>query len=125
MPLRRAGTCLSVVAPLLWSPMAGADELAERGKELSKQHCARCHVVSDDNRFSGISSTPSFKIIVQALEDWRDRFETFHARLPHPSVIRVEGVQLADSGPPTTVQVELSVEDIEAFVAYAETFSDK
>jgi len=31
-----------------------------RGMEIAQQHCSRCHVVSDNNRFSDIETTPSF-----------------------------------------------------------------
>lgn len=114
---------IACAAILVLSSTAGsAEDLREKGRKLSETYCSRCHVVGDTNKFGGISSTPSFRIIVHALEDWRDRFETFHARLPHPSVIRIEGTDPLSTDPPTTHQVHLKLEDIEAFVAYAETF---
>ncbi len=102
-------------------PIAQAQSLSEKGLALSREHCARCHVVEQSNRFSGISSTPSFPMLVRALKDWRERFETFHARLPHPSVIRIDGVAPPSDSPPTTRLVYLKPEDIDAFVAYAES----
>lgn len=117
-----AGPIVGTAIVLLSSTTGSAEDLLEKGRRLSETYCSRCHVVGDANKFGGISSTPSFKILVRALEDWRDRFETFHARLPHPSVIRIEGSKPPSADPPTTHQVYLKIEDIEAFVAYAETF---
>ncbi len=106
---------------LLTGPIsgAGAQSLAEKGEKLAKLHCARCHVVADDNAFSGIGSTPSFRLLVNALSDWRERFETFYTRLPHPSVIRIEGVAPINDAPPTIRTVDLKLDDIPALVAYA------
>ena len=95
----------------------------EYRRKLSQTYCSRCHVVGGFNKFGGISSTPSFQLIVSALKDWRYRFETFHARLPHPSVIRVEGAEALTEAPPTIKQVHLKIEDLPAFVAYAETLA--
>lgn len=106
---------------LLTGPIsgAGAQSLAEKGEKLARLHCARCHVVADGNAFSGIGSTPSFRLLVNALSDWRERFETFYTRLPHPSVIRIEGVAPINDAPPTIRTVDLKLDDIPALVAYA------
>jgi hypothetical protein len=98
---------------------AGAQSLTEKGEKLARQHCARCHVVADGNAFSGIGSTPSFRLLVNALSDWRERFETFHTRRPHPAVVRFEGVAPLSDDPPTTRTVDLKLDDIPALVAYA------
>jgi mono/diheme cytochrome c family protein len=98
---------------------ASAEDEVERGRLLAKQHCSRCHVVDDANPFSGIASTPSFKLLVTALADWRDRFETFHTRRPHPSVVRFEGIAPPGDGLPTMKTVDMKLEDIDAIVAFA------
>ncbi|WP_156884431.1 c-type cytochrome [Stappia stellulata] len=99
--------------------------LANRGEALSKLHCARCHVVSPDDRMSGISSTPSFMIMVKALDDWRDRFETFHARRPHPAHIRFDGDAKRPPDQPATIEeMVLKIDDVEAIVAYAQSLKD-
>lgn len=116
-----AGLIAAITTMSIGVPSARAQSLSEKGLALSREHCARCHVIEASNRFSGISSTPSFPMMVRALADWRERFETFHARLPHPSVIRIEGVAPPSDAPPTTRLVRLKPEDIDAFVAYAET----
>lgn len=100
---------------------AQADEaLQAAGRDIAATHCTRCHVVGDINPTGGISSTPSFQLMVDVLEDWRLRFETFHARHPHPSVIRFEGYEYVGD-PPTTVPIVLKLEDIDALLAFAET----
>jgi cytochrome c5 len=98
---------------------AAAQSLADKGEELARTHCSRCHVVADGNAFSGIGSTPSFRLLVNALADWRERFETFHTRRPHPAVVRFEGIAPLSENPPTTRTVDLKLDDIPALVAYA------
>ncbi len=107
------------------TPAHAAEDLADRGKELSEIHCSRCHVVSPDNRMAGISSTPSFMILIKALDDWHDRFATFHARLPHPAHIRFEGDAPRPENLPATMENEviLKIEDVDAILAYAQELS--
>ena len=116
-----SAAALILAAGLLQQPAAADEALAARGAALSKLHCARCHVVSPQNRMTGISSTPSFMILVKALEDWRDRFETFHARLPHPAHLRFSHDEPRPEDHPSTIaEVILEIDDLEAIVAYAE-----
>ncbi len=93
--------------------------LVERGYEIAREHCARCHVISDDNRMSGISSTASFPMMVNYLDDWELRFETFFARNPHPAHVRVDGSDPPSEWPTGTVPVEITADDVEALLAYA------
>ncbi len=93
--------------------------LVERGYEIAREHCARCHVISDDNRMSGISSTASFPMMVNYLDDWELRFETFFARNPHPAHVRVDGSDPPSDWPTGTVPVEITADDVEALLAYA------
>jgi mono/diheme cytochrome c family protein len=111
------------MALLLSAASASADAALEsRGKALSQLHCARCHVVSPEDRMSGISSTPSFMIMVKALSDWRDRFETFYARRPHPAHIRLDTDDARPPDQPATIEeVVLQADDIDAIVAYAQS----
>lgn len=94
-------------------------QLVSNGRHLAEQHCSRCHVVDPEKPFTGISSTPSFSLLVNALKDWEDRFSSFHARLPHQSIVRFEDEEanpdVEDLRPP----VELKYEDVDALVAYA------
>lgn len=70
---------------------AGGTALLEKGERLVRQHCTRCHVVGDLNKYGGIGSTPSFGAI-KSLPDWQDRFAAFWSLLPHPSVVQIEGL---------------------------------
>ena len=99
-----------------------ADGLAQRGELISKQHCARCHVVDRRNRFGGISSTPSFSLMVNELDNWQDRFSSFHNRLPHPSIIRFKGDPDPEE-PSPTMPIVLDHSDIDAIRAFAATLA--
>ncbi|MBA5775823.1 hypothetical protein H2509_01640 [Stappia sp. F7233] len=112
---------LAMLAALSAHPVLAADDLAARGEEIAELHCSRCHVVSPENRMTGISSTPSFMILISALPDWHERFASFYARLPHPAHVRFEDdAPRPEDLPATTKEVILKVEDIDAIVAYAE-----
>lgn len=120
------GLVFGLVFGLVMGPagQASAGTLAERGRELAEAHCARCHVVSDDTRGGGISSTPSFMILISALKDWRDRFETFMARRPHPAHIRLETADARPEDLPATIEeVILRHDDLEALLAYVDTLA--
>ena len=39
----------------------------------------------------GIGSTPSFQLLANSFPDYKDRFETFNARRPHPVFVIIEG----------------------------------
>ena len=101
---------------------AGDKALLEKGERLVRQHCTRCHVVGDLNKYGGIGSTPSFGAI-KSLPDWQDRFAAFWSLLPHPSVVQVEG--LSPERPKgllaTTKQIFLDMDDVDAIQAYVNT----
>jgi len=118
--MRKLRYILSIFA-LLGASIGHADDAEiAAGKKTASQHCTRCHVVGDINPKGGISSTPSFQLMVNELDDWRERFQTFHVRRPHPSVVRIEGFDYPQD-PPTTVLIFLTINDIDPLVAYAET----
>lgn len=113
----------SMQAFILWAlatAPAAAQDKAERGLEIARAQCARCHIVDEGNRFTGISSTPSFKTLVTALDDWHERFDTFYERNPHPSVVRVEGIAPPRDWMEITPSVRLTAEDLDAITALAE-----
>ena len=56
----------------VWAKSLNPIEQLEHG--LSQQHCSSCHVVDTKNLFAGISSTPSFPLLVNELDDWEDVF---------------------------------------------------
>jgi mono/diheme cytochrome c family protein len=105
----------------LWSS-AGAAVLAadsEAGKQIARQHCTRCHVVGDMNKYGGIGSTPSFGAI-KTMADWKERFEVFFSLPPHPAVVTVEGVtEDRPEGLPAFVKpITLSVDEVENLLAF-------
>ncbi len=98
-----------------------ASSLPERGFALAKLHCARCHIVDESNRFTGTSSTPSFKTMVSFLPDWKDRFDSFMSRNPHPAHIRLDVDDPRPENLPATIQeLILTQDDIEAILAYVD-----
>lgn len=116
-----ATLCPALLAPGSAAAQTPDDALAQRGKALSQLHCARCHVVTPENRMTGISSTPSFMIMVSALDDWHDRFATFLARRPHPAHLRFENEPpRPQDSPATLAEVILTQDDLQAILAYAE-----
>ncbi len=129
---RRMAFSLANLAPRLLAAAAGmalalpaaAQSSAEKGKAFAEQHCVRCHVIDPSSPFSGIGSTPSFQLLVTAFPDWKERFETFYGRLPHPSVIRFEGVAPITEGPPTFEPVHMKLSDVEAIVAFAVSLNE-
>jgi len=108
---------------LSWGWAAFSKDKVKLGYELAMVHCSRCHIISESNRFTGISSTPSFKTLITALPDWRHRFETFYARNPHPSIIRIEGIAPPTTGPSPNKLVYLSQSEVEAITSYVGSYA--
>ena len=99
---------------------------AEAGRKIAEQHCSRCHVVGDFNPTGGISSTPSFQLLVKRRPDYRERFKTFYARRPHPAFLSIKGLgRLLDYLPPNAHPVEITMEDVKNVAAFAETLKPK
>ncbi len=92
---------------------------AKLGHEVSRAKCIRCHVVDDQSRGAGIGSTPSFAVL-RSLSDWEQRFSAFYALNPHPSFTIIAEVTppFPDNRPPPIVPVELTLDEVEAVVAY-------
>jgi len=96
--------------------------LLKQGEKLVRQHCTRCHVVGDLNKYGGIGSTPSFGAI-KSLPDWQDRFAAFWSLLPHPSVVQVEGIspERPKDLLATTKQIFLTPDEVDAILTYVDT----
>ncbi|WP_235862269.1 hypothetical protein [Roseovarius litorisediminis] len=92
---------------------------AVRGRALSVRHCGRCHVVSEDNRMNAIGSTPSF-FVLRAMSDWDVRFQSFYALNPHPAFTQIAEVTkpFPIHQPPPIIPVEITLDDLEAILAY-------
>ncbi len=114
----RALLLVIAVLPLAAPARAAGD--SDKGRDLARQHCVRCHVVEGSNSFAGIGSTPSFMILAKR-SDWRERFETFFARPPHPVFIRLPGVEKLTDLPSAAAEIELELEDVDHLTAYAES----
>ena len=100
---------------------APAGDLA-RGEKLSFRHCGRCHVIGPRNRMGGLGSTPSFAVL-KTLSDWELRFRGFYQLNPHPSFTQIPDVTdpFDESRPPPIVPLELTLEDLEAILAFVAT----
>ena len=100
---------------------AATEKLILQGQSLSEQHCSRCHVVGTYNPMGGISSTPSFSIMVNALSDWQNRFTSFYSRPPHPAIILMEEEKWSKNYLPTNQTIRLKYKDIDAIVVFVGT----
>lgn len=96
--------------------------LAAAGADLALAHCGRCHVVSEANRMKAIGSTPSFALL-RTFDDWDIRFQTFYVLKPHPAFTQITDVTDAfdPSRPSPIVALEISVDDLDAIIAYVAT----
>ena len=94
----------------------------DRGRDIVRQHCTRCHVVPGMNPYGGIGSTPSFSAM-KWLEDWARRFEIFYILPPHPSLVRIEGVSEERSAglPAFNKEIILKLEDIDDILEFVKT----
>ena len=68
----------------------------------------------------GIGNAPSFRSMAQH-DDVRERFSTFYARRPHPVFVRVPGYAKWSDAVPYYPEFKVSLEEINALVAYAES----
>jgi len=123
---RIAGVLLSgVVLTLAGALPARAAGDSEAGRKIAQTHCSRCHVIGSYNKMGGIMSTPSFQLLVNALKDYRERFETFYARRPHPVFIRVKGFKPLNDLPPNAAPVDIELDDVDNLLAFVETLKKK
>ena len=101
---------------------ASADEIIEKGREVVRQHCTRCHVVPNMNPYGGIGSTPSFAAL-KWLSDWEHRFEVFYTLPPHPALVNIQGVseERSASLPVFVAEIELQIDDVEAILSFVRT----
>ena len=92
---------------------------AELGLEISRTQCARCHAINEAGRKNDIGSSPSFYVL-RSLPDWQERFEAFYVLNPHPSFTQIADVTepFPADRPSPIVPVELTLEDLDAVLAY-------
>ena len=72
-----------VVGGLASAPPARGEGDPDKGRQVAERWCARCHVVGHDRRYAGIDSSPSFFLMHDKLDDYRERIATFQDRRPH------------------------------------------
>ena len=101
---------------------ASANEFIEKGREVVRQHCTRCHVVPNMNPYGGIGSTPSFAAL-KWLSDWEHRFEVFYTLPPHPALVSIQGVseERSASLPVFVAEIELQIDDVDAILSFVRT----
>lgn len=92
------------------------------GETLSLTLCGRCHVVGEKNRMNGIGSTPSFAVL-RSLPDWGIRFQQFYVLKPHAAFTQIEDVTepFDPERPSPIAPVEMTLDDLDAILAYVET----
>jgi mono/diheme cytochrome c family protein len=90
---------------LLAAGEALAEGDAEEGRKVAQTWCARCHVVGTEKPYGGIDSTPTFFLMSEKLDEYRQRVLTLKGRRPH----KVLGLD------------EVSNDDLESLVAYIGT----
>lgn len=118
----------SIIMVVTWSGSAAAQSAGNiaAGREVAAMHCTRCHVVGDINPTGGISSTPSFQLLVRRRPDYKERFQTFFARRPHPAFLSLKGVgRVRPDLPPNAQPVELTEQNVVDMVAFVETLRPK
>ncbi len=101
---------------------AHADDI-DVGRELSRTHCTRCHIVADFNTVS-IGSTPSFQMMVNAERDYLVAFLSFYALRPHPAFVRVEGIEPLNDLPSPIAEIHLTLDDVDDIAAFAGTLAE-
>ncbi len=119
---------IAVFAALLGAAPLAAEEAGdiENGRKIAQLHCTRCHVVGDFNPSGGISSTPSFQLLVKRRPDYKERFATFYARRPHPAFLSIKGIgRIRPDLPPNAQPVELTLQDVRDVSAFIETLKPK
>ncbi len=117
---------LACLFGLLCTPTAARAEGDRlKGRDIAFKHCARCHVVGDQNRFGGIDSTPSFEWLANRRPDYLERVQSFYERRPHPAFIRVEGVPTWTELPAYATEITITVRDVDGLVAYFKTLRKK
>ena len=92
----------------------------DKGRELARQHCTRCHIVAGMNTVS-IGSTPSFTTIVNSTSDSVDRFRSFYALRPHPAFVRIKGIVPLNDIPSPIAPIHLTSQEVEHIADFAAT----
>lgn len=71
---------------LLLPPGAAQAAEVEEGRKVAEQWCARCHVVGSAKPYGGIDSTPTFVLVSEKFDSYRQRVLTLKERRPHKAL---------------------------------------
>lgn len=109
------------------NPLAAQDKGdVVKGRKIAEKHCTRCHVVGSFNPGGGISSTPSFQLLVKRRPDYKERFRTFFSRRPHPAFLSIKGIgRIRPDLPPNAQPIELTEKDVLDIAVFIETLKPK
>jgi len=77
-------TPIAMLSMTLAVSAAAAEGDPAAGKRLAVKVCARCHLVSKDDPYGGIDSTPSFFTMARKPASYDVRLRAFRERPPHP-----------------------------------------
>jgi len=80
----RAIIVSSLLLALARPALAAGDP--EKGEALAIKICSRCHVIGAHNPTGGIDLTPSFYVMAEKPESYRERVLTMQQRRPHASM---------------------------------------
>lgn len=67
-------------------PAMGAEGDPEAGRQIAERRCARCHVVGTAKPYAGIDSSPTFFLMNEKLDNYRQRILSFKERRPHKAL---------------------------------------
>jgi mono/diheme cytochrome c family protein len=73
--------CLAGLLLFAAGALAAGD--ADEGRAVAERICKRCHVIGADNLHGSIGSTPSFFLMKDKLDDYRQRLFSLKQRRPH------------------------------------------
>ena len=95
----------------------------DHGRELSRDHCRRCHKVDRADKYAGIDNAPSFHAM-RTFDDWYIRFSMFYAVSPHKALISVEGSGIEKNRALITIApIDLQMDDINDIVAFVHSLT--
>ena len=101
--MRMTGQVVAMGLIVAMAPTAKAEGDVDKGRELAESLCKGCHVVGAGNRHGGIDSTPSFFLMNDKIDNYRQRLWSLKSRPPHTAYERLKDV---------------SSDDIEHLIAY-------
>lgn len=94
--MRTAQMAIAVGLIVANAAAACAEGDADKGQELAARFCKGCHVIGTENRLGGIDSTPSFYLMSDKIDNYRQRLWSLKRRPPHTAYERLKDVSADD-----------------------------